>query len=150
MTDGNPDKLYRPWRANLRDFQGTYCAIEENRNDGPNTKDMPKLSCTMNLTSVVDQISQQAACSTAVAQILTEDSSSSNIAPLMTTEEERENHLYDRFLSLCEYCKGKTNNGGDLSSVTDVQNVISAHMANQEEMSAQAGDGGAGGDETAG
>merc|ERR1740139_1676546 len=126
ITDGNPQKLYEP-----RDFQGAYCNVEENWNGGPNTKGFDYLSYTMNTTSVVDQIFQQTVCSTAASKALTQGGSSggSTYAPLLTTQALRDKYLCDCCLAPCQRCSEKTNNGGDLSSPTDVSSIISGRMA---------------------
>lgn len=118
-VDGDPEKLYRP-----RDFQGAYCGVEENWNTGPNTKGMPKASYTMNLSSTVNQIFKQLACSSAVRAVLTTGASS-----LLANQSEVDEYLCDCCHAPCARCRSAEYNGGDLGSASLVNSVIGGRMA---------------------
>lgn len=65
LADGNPVKLYKP-----RDFQGAYCGVSQNWNDGPDLAATPKLTYTMNISSMLDVVVKQTICSTAAAEAM--------------------------------------------------------------------------------
>jgi hypothetical protein len=65
LAQGDLAKLYMP-----RDYQGAYCDVEKNWNNGPNLLGMTKQSYMMNVSSVVDEISKQIVCSAAVEDIV--------------------------------------------------------------------------------
>jgi len=117
MQDGDPSKLYKP-----RDYRGAYCGVEENWNDGPNTASMHKLSYTMNVTSMVDEIMKQTLCSSYAAELLTQGDD----ALLNATQVDK--YLCDCCLRPCAACEGALDNGGDLTN-SDLSSVISSRMA---------------------
>jgi len=115
MQDGDPGKLYKP-----RDYRGAYCGVSENWNNGPVTTDMPKLSYTMNVSSMADTIMMQTVCSSYASSLMT--------GYLLATQQEKDDYLCDCCLSPCAKCDGAFDLGGDLLS-TDLASVISSKMA---------------------
>lgn len=65
FSDGNPRKLFMP-----RDYQGAYCGVETQWNTGPDLKNVDVQTYTMNVTSVVDLIAKETACSDAADEAL--------------------------------------------------------------------------------
>jgi len=57
---GEPTKLYLP-----RDFQGNYCDLKKNFNNGPDLDNHPSLIYMMNVTAATDTIMNQMMCSSA-------------------------------------------------------------------------------------
>mmetsp|Transcript_36352 Transcript_36352/g.77383 ORF Transcript_36352/g.77383 Transcript_36352/m.77383 type:complete len:944 (-) Transcript_36352:135-2966(-) len=116
FSDGNPAKLYMP-----RDFQGAYCDVKENWNNGPNLEGKTKLTFTMNVTSTTDLIAKQMMCSSAASDFLTSSQSG------MTAYEMQE-YLCECCLSPCAKCDGSLEVGGDLS-LGNLQSTISSKMS---------------------
>jgi len=119
MQDGAPDKLYKP-----RDFQGAYCGVESNWNDGPITEGMPMAAYSMNLSSIVDEIMKQTVCSTAVRDIMTTGSS-----PLLVGEAKQEAFLCDCCMIPCAKCNGQVSFGGDLPNPASLATTIADKMS---------------------
>jgi hypothetical protein len=65
VADGNPTKLYAP-----RDYQGAYCGVEKQWNNGPDLLNYPTLTYFMNVTHTVDTIAKSVLCGTPVEQYL--------------------------------------------------------------------------------
>lgn len=123
VADGDPTKLYKP-----RDFQGAYCGTEVNWNDGPKTTDQPFMSYTMNVTSTVDTMMKQLVCSSVAQKALVEGDSGASIAPLLATEELRQQYLCDCCISPCKKCRGSLEVGGDLTSGSQLSSTIGGRM----------------------
>jgi len=128
VADGEPSKLYKP-----RDFQGAYCGVAENWNNGPNTENMPMQSYTMNVTSTVDTMMKQLVCSSIVSEALTEGA-----YPLLTTQAKRDEYLCECCLSPCSKCTGSLEVGGDLTSASGLKSTITARMTELTNPSAAA------------
>jgi hypothetical protein len=118
MSQGNPNKLYLP-----RDFQGAYCGIDTNWNDGPNTENQEYLSFSMNVSAVTEPIMRQFMCSTATRNVLTGGSS-----PLLTTSAAQNEYLCDCCLTPCSRCDGAQDLGGDFTDYTNLASTITARM----------------------
>lgn len=116
IMDGDPAKLYKP-----RDFQGAYCDVKVNWNNGPDLSGKEKLTFTMNVTSTTDMIAKQLLCSSAASSFLTSTASG------MTADEMNE-YLCECCLSPCAKCDGSLEVGGDLS-LGNIQSTISSKMA---------------------
>jgi hypothetical protein len=116
-ADGNPEKLYKP-----RDFQGAYCGVPENWNNGPNTENMEYQSYTMNVSATVGTIAKQLMCSTAVKNVLTS-------TPGLLTLPEQSAYLCDCCLIPCGTCQGAEDHGGDLITQADLVSTMSNKLA---------------------
>jgi len=124
MADGDPAKLYKP-----RDYRGAYCGVDSNWNNGPVTTNMPKLTYTMNVTSMADIIMKQTLCSSYASSIMT--------GYLLTTQQDKDEYLCDCCLSPCAQCDGALNLGGDLS-ISDLSSVITGKMTELTDPTAAA------------
>jgi len=125
IADGNPSKLYLP-----RDYKGDYCEAATNWNNGPDLTNFPKLSYTMNASSILQGTVKQTLCSTAVKNIMTLGTDpilpytfNGNIGPTQM-----------EYLSACclmpnSACSGSFEVGGDISTVAEVDTIIQAKMA---------------------
>mmetsp|Transcript_6102 Transcript_6102/g.14172 ORF Transcript_6102/g.14172 Transcript_6102/m.14172 type:complete len:962 (-) Transcript_6102:330-3215(-) len=122
LSDGDPTKLYKP-----RDYQGAYCGVDENWNDGPVTTDQPMLSYTMNVTSAVDTMMKQLVCSSIAQQALVEGAS--GISPLITSVDEQNDYLCDCCITPCTKCTGSLEVGGDLTTGSSLQSTITSRMS---------------------
>jgi len=133
FQDGNPSKLYRP-----RDYQGAYCGVAEQWNNGPNLDGKDKRTYMMNVSSTTDVVAKQLLCSTASRDYLT--------GALNQTE--LDIYLCACCFSPCGSCRGSQDFGGDLTS-GDLAGTIAARMAdltNPENVANLFTPGGANGD----
>jgi hypothetical protein len=118
FAEGNPKKLYLP-----RDYQGAYCGVETNWNDGPNTLNMEYMSFTMNVSATTYGIMKQTVCSSVAKSVLIEGSNA-----LLTNYQARQDYLCDCCLIPCGRCNGAENLGGDFTAALDLASTISSKM----------------------
>jgi len=115
LSEGNPVRLYKP-----RDFRGAYCGVETNWNDGPDLAAAPKLSYTMNLTSMVDDIMKQTICSSVAAEAM---------KSILPDAASKEAYDCDCCHIPCEKCDGALDTGEAFSDASDLASTISGRMA---------------------
>mmetsp|Transcript_23513 Transcript_23513/g.58537 ORF Transcript_23513/g.58537 Transcript_23513/m.58537 type:complete len:985 (-) Transcript_23513:71-3025(-) len=113
---GNPKKLIQP-----RDYQGAYCGVEKNWNNGPNLNEQEYLSHTMNITSMIDTIAKELVCSTEAEQILTQGKD--GYPALLSSTVQKEDYLCACCLRPCQRCMGS------LDVDTSVWDKVSSKMA---------------------
>jgi len=113
LQDGNPQKLVYP-----RDYQGAYCGVETNWNNGPNLSGQSKLTYMMNVSSTVDVVAKQLVCSTAARDAL---------QSMFTSTADYEDYLCACCLAPCASCTGSVDVGGDLSA-DSMNGAISGRM----------------------
>ncbi|CAE7308296.1 SLC44A5 [Symbiodinium natans] len=123
MADGNPSRLYQP-----RDFQGAYCDVESNWNNGTNLLGYTKQSFTMNVSSVTDVIVKQMMCSTAFRTAMVDGYTGIPAQAALLSGFEAEDYLCACCLIPCGPCQGSLNVGGDLTDVASVSTVITAKL----------------------
>mmetsp|Transcript_2356 Transcript_2356/g.5416 ORF Transcript_2356/g.5416 Transcript_2356/m.5416 type:complete len:931 (+) Transcript_2356:71-2863(+) len=120
VQDGQPSKLFKP-----RDFQGAYCGIERQWNNGPNLNGKDKQTYAMNVSAVVDQIVNQLLCSTATADFLQGSQS-----PL--TIEEQNEYACACCLGPCKTttCTGSKDlgKGGDITDPAFLKDIVTKRL----------------------
>eukprot|EP00401_Gymnodinium_catenatum_P002405 CAMPEP_0117495012 /NCGR_PEP_ID=MMETSP0784-20121206/19913_1 /TAXON_ID=39447 /ORGANISM="" /LENGTH=921 /DNA_ID=CAMNT_0005289921 /DNA_START=152 /DNA_END=2917 /DNA_ORIENTATION=+ len=112
FSDGNPRKLFAP-----RDYQGAYCSVEEQWNNGPNLQDHPKLIYTMNVSYVVSDTVKQMMCSSVVDTYLQGK----------LTGDEYNQYLCDCCKTPCSSCLGSLDIE-DVDTAVSLESVITAKM----------------------
>jgi len=118
VQNGAPEKLYKP-----RDFSGAYCGSELNWNGGPNLLGKDKMTYTMNVSAMSDQIAKQMLCSTATSGFMLGGSS-----PLTATQQDE--YACACCLRPCKHCIGslKLGKGGDQTSTSGLSSTVTHRM----------------------
>jgi len=114
MQNGSPAKLFRP-----RDFQGSYCGIKVQWNNGPDLEDKEKLSFMMNVSSTADNAAKQLICSS-----LARD----EILGAGLNQTDVDQYMCACCLKPCPSCSGSHDVGANLLSLADLA-TITARMA---------------------
>jgi len=130
VSVGNPNKLFKP-----RDYQGAYCGIADNWNDGPDLAAVEKQSYMMNVSSSVEQIAKQLLCSGPTAGFLMGTQS-----PL--TASEKSAYSCGCCLSPCDNCQGglELGKGGNLKTNSQLSSTIAGRMNELTSFSSGGGD----------
>lgn len=119
VKEGNPVKLFKP-----RDYQGAYCGIEDNWNNGPNLGSAEKLTYNMNVTSTVKAVADQMMCSSAVRDIL--ESISGNNS-MVFSQADLSQYRCACCFDPCDTC-GRSLQFINLNTAADIRSVITARM----------------------
>eukprot|EP00931_Biecheleriopsis_adriatica_P048416 TRINITY_DN2796_c0_g2_i1.p1 TRINITY_DN2796_c0_g2~~TRINITY_DN2796_c0_g2_i1.p1 ORF type:complete len:990 (+),score=201.47 TRINITY_DN2796_c0_g2_i1:73-3042(+) len=130
FMDGNPQKLAMP-----RDYQGAYCDVKVNWNNGPDLAGFTKLSYTMNVTASTDILVKQMMCSTLAQDVLLGPfGDSSDTGGLLGTDNgyrgilDKEDYMCACCLIACSRCTGSLQVGGDLVGESSFTSTISGKI----------------------
>eukprot|EP00928_Gymnodinium_smaydae_P053829 TRINITY_DN3773_c0_g1_i2.p1 TRINITY_DN3773_c0_g1~~TRINITY_DN3773_c0_g1_i2.p1 ORF type:complete len:854 (+),score=131.49 TRINITY_DN3773_c0_g1_i2:355-2916(+) len=83
----------------------------------------------MNVSSTADVMMKQLICSSVARKALVDGQSSPDIAPLLMTDQEKNDYLCECCLVPCGKCSGGLDNGGDITSVSSLGSIISGRMS---------------------